>query len=234
MNEKFQQAVVASRAGQDKAAQYLLTQSLQEDPNDPNAWFLLSQLVDSEEKKQVYLAKVIALDPDHELAKEYYTGADVKTAVSPPDALVSDVVQESDDLMLELDDMAALEAALDAPVDDLALELDDSDEEMDDWLRAAVEADSDPSASVDEIDFAELLEEDAGEEIEETAVVDPITPIEEKEAGQVEAVEKKETAVVDGKKEKRQKDAKNLGYAIYLLVAIAVIIFFYMAYLLLA
>ena len=56
MNEQFQQAVVASRAGQIKKAQFLLTQSLQKDSGNANAWLLLSQLVDSKEKQQAYLA----------------------------------------------------------------------------------------------------------------------------------------------------------------------------------
>ncbi len=214
MNEKFQQAVVASRAGQDKAAQYLLAESLQEDPNDPNAWFLLSQLVDSEEKQQTYLKKTLMLDPDHELANEYYAAASAA----------------------ESDDMAALEAALDAPLEDIPLALDGAEEDMDDWLAAAVEADSDPSVTVDEIDFAGLLEEDAGEEIEETAVTDPVIQIEEKaaEADEEETKVEKETAVVDAKTAKRLQEAKTLAYIIYLLMAIGIIIFFYIIYLLIA
>ena len=120
MNEQFQQAVVASRAGQIKEAQFLLTQSLQKDSSNANAWLLLSQLVDSKEKQQAYLAKAIAIDPDHELANEYRValGEDVAVVVPP-------VVQE-------LDEMADLEAVFDTDTADPLSDLDDSS--MDDWL----------------------------------------------------------------------------------------------------
>lgn len=60
--------MVAARSGQKKEAQYLLTQVLQDDPNEVQAWFLLSHLVDSEGKQVAYLKKVVALDPTHEKA----------------------------------------------------------------------------------------------------------------------------------------------------------------------
>ena len=229
MNEQFQQAVVASRAGQIKEAQFLLAQSLQDEPENANAWLLLSQLVDSEEKKQAYLAKAVALDPDHELANEYQATPD-GNAIIP-------VVAE------ELDDMADLEAILDADVDESLPDLGDSDADMDDWMAVAVAADSvadedeiEALDAVESIDFAELMEESDDEMVEETAVIptadDPIAQ-EEKEEVKVEKKEE-ETAVIDPKIEKRQKDAANLNYMIYGLIAIAVLIVLYMAYLLIA
>ncbi|MEJ2751030.1 MAG: hypothetical protein P8183_24460 [Anaerolineae bacterium] len=70
MNEKLQQAITAVRNGQENEAQLLLTQVLKEDPQETQAWFLLSTLVDSEQKKKAYLGKVLALDPDHPMAKK--------------------------------------------------------------------------------------------------------------------------------------------------------------------
>lgn len=224
MNEQFQQAVVASRAGQIKEAQFLLTQSLQEDSSNANAWLLLSQLVDSKEKQQAYLAKAIELDPEHELATEYRAALD-------EDAAIVDLP-----VVEEVDEMADLEAILDADVDDPLADLDESS--MDDWLSAAVAADStddedDSLDVVDAIDFADLLDESEEEMEEETAVSmaedEPIAP-EEKDV----VAEKKEekTAVVDPKEAKRQKSAAQLNYAIYILMAIAALIVLYMAYLL--
>ena len=225
MNEQFQQAVVASRAGQIKEAQFLLAQSLQEEPNNADAWLLLSQLVDSNEKQQEYLAKAISLEPEHELANEYHAAQeDVVVVVVPP-------------IVEEVDDMAELEAILDADIDESLPDLDDSDADMDDWLTAAVAADSveDSDAmesfdAVESVDFAELMEE--SDEEAETAVDTPIVPsIEDKK--EVEIEEKAvETAVVDSKTAKRQKQAAQLNYMIYGLIAIAVLLVLYMAYLL--
>jgi hypothetical protein len=70
MNEKLQQAISAARDGQKTEAQVLLTQVLKEDPDETQAWFLLSTLVDSESKKIAYLGKVLALEPDHQMAQK--------------------------------------------------------------------------------------------------------------------------------------------------------------------
>lgn len=70
MNPKLQQAIAAVRSGQKKEAQFLLTQVLKEDPDESQAWFLLSQIVDSEQKRLVYLRKTVDLNPDHELAAQ--------------------------------------------------------------------------------------------------------------------------------------------------------------------
>ena len=70
MNEKLQQAISAARNGQEIEAQMLLTQALKENPNETQAWFLLSTLVNSEQKKRAYLGKVLALEPDHQMAQK--------------------------------------------------------------------------------------------------------------------------------------------------------------------
>lgn len=70
MNEKLQQAIVATRTGQKREAQRLLTEVLKEDPENAQAWFLLSHLVDSKEKQVAYLGKALALDPQHQKAKQ--------------------------------------------------------------------------------------------------------------------------------------------------------------------
>lgn len=73
MDEKLQQAIVATRAGQKKKAQFLLTETLKENPEEVQAWFLLSHLVDSERKQIAYLEKAIALDPGHDKARQRLT-----------------------------------------------------------------------------------------------------------------------------------------------------------------
>lgn len=84
MSSKLKQAIAATRAGQSKEAQILLTQVLKENPNQVQAWYLLSLLVDSPAKQQAYLQKVVALDPTHEKAQELLAQSQSTSAPAPP------------------------------------------------------------------------------------------------------------------------------------------------------
>ncbi len=70
MNPDFQQAIEMTRSGDKIGAQKKVAAILKEDPDNAHAWYLLSLLVDSDEKRAVYLSKVIDLDPNHEKAME--------------------------------------------------------------------------------------------------------------------------------------------------------------------
>ena len=70
MSEKLQQAIAATRAGQKRNAQLLLTEELQANPDNEHAWFLLGNLVDSPEKRMAYLGKALTLNPQYEKAKQ--------------------------------------------------------------------------------------------------------------------------------------------------------------------
>jgi hypothetical protein len=85
MNPKLQQAIVAARAGQRKEAQLLLAQLLQDNPEEVHAWFLLSHLVDSEQKQLAYLKKTVELDPNH--AKATQQLAQLESVVLPTASL---------------------------------------------------------------------------------------------------------------------------------------------------
>lgn len=69
MHAKLKQAIAATRTGAKKEAQVLLTQVLRDDPEEVQAWYLLSLLIDDREKQIAYLKKAIALDPGHEKAQ---------------------------------------------------------------------------------------------------------------------------------------------------------------------
>jgi len=71
MDSKLQQAIIATRAGYNETAQILLTDVLQEHPEDTNAWFLLAHLVDSTERQARYLEYTLFLDPDYTLARQH-------------------------------------------------------------------------------------------------------------------------------------------------------------------
>ncbi len=85
MNTKLQQAIAATRDGDKQQAQRLLAELLKENPQDAQAWFLLSHLVESESKQVAYLSKVLTLQPTHEKAKQRL--AQLTSAVPVPPAV---------------------------------------------------------------------------------------------------------------------------------------------------
>ena len=70
MNPDFQQAIEMTRSGDKVGAQKKIAELLKADPDNAHAWYLLSLLVDSDQKRAVYLSKVVALNPNHEKAVE--------------------------------------------------------------------------------------------------------------------------------------------------------------------
>ena len=75
----LQDAINATRNGNSVEAQKILGGILKTDTENTQAWYLLALLVDSPEKKEAYLKRVLALDPSHEKAKEELYGS-----VAPP------------------------------------------------------------------------------------------------------------------------------------------------------
>jgi hypothetical protein len=71
MDSKLQQAIIATRAGYTDTAQLLLTDVLQEDPDQTEAWFLLAHLVESPERQARFLEYALALEPEHEMARQH-------------------------------------------------------------------------------------------------------------------------------------------------------------------
>lgn len=82
MDLKLQQALVAARAGQTETAQMLLADLIQERPQEADAWFMLSYLVDTSERQARYLQQALALDPTHALAAAHLQR--LKEGVPPP------------------------------------------------------------------------------------------------------------------------------------------------------
>lgn len=70
MDSRLQDAIGAARAGELRAAQQLLTDVLKDDPEQEQAWFLLSHLVEAPQKQQAYLGKVLSINPTHEQARQ--------------------------------------------------------------------------------------------------------------------------------------------------------------------
>lgn len=70
MNQHLKQAIAAARAGKKPQAKVLLARVIKDEPENVNAWFLLSSLADTEEQKIQHLEKVLELQPDHSAAAE--------------------------------------------------------------------------------------------------------------------------------------------------------------------
>lgn len=74
MSATMQEVIAAARAGDKQQAQLLLAQYIQANPDDPQGWYLMSQMVDSKARRAAYLSKTLALDPYHERAwAEFYS-----------------------------------------------------------------------------------------------------------------------------------------------------------------
>lgn len=69
MTATLQEALAAVRAGETERAQLLAADVIRDNPDDAHAWYLLSQLVDSDARRAAYLGKALALDPTHERAR---------------------------------------------------------------------------------------------------------------------------------------------------------------------
>jgi hypothetical protein len=69
MTTMLQEAIAAARAGEMEQAQMLAAGYAQDHPDDPNGWYLLSQLVDSDARRAAYLSRTLALAPDHPRAQ---------------------------------------------------------------------------------------------------------------------------------------------------------------------
>ncbi len=112
MELKLQQAIVATRAGRTDVAQSLLTQLIQENPDDANAWFLLGHIVNTPDRQARYLQKVIELEPEHAIAKQRLLQIENIPVPAPviPEQVPIDAPNEASD------EETVVEQALDATV----------------------------------------------------------------------------------------------------------------------
>lgn len=69
MDNLWQQAQEAVKTGDNTQAQLLLANLLKQDRKNAEAWYLLSTITASKEHKEVFLGKVLKLNPNHPEAK---------------------------------------------------------------------------------------------------------------------------------------------------------------------
>lgn len=144
MDQKMQQAIVATRAGHKNEAQLLLTQRLKEDPGDVHAWYLLGLLVESPRKQRAYLGKVLALDPDHEKARQSLTRLEMATVAYD---LETETTEEARQAVTEEAELAPAPTLLSAESDFMSQEKGDT---LPDWL-----ADDAGHLNLEQIELAE-------------------------------------------------------------------------------
>lgn len=81
------QAIQALRAGDNALAQKLLTQALQADPKDDQAWYWMAACVSDGERKRYCLEKALALQPENALARQALDELDEAAAGIAPSAM---------------------------------------------------------------------------------------------------------------------------------------------------
>jgi hypothetical protein len=116
MSVLLNEAIAAARAGESERAQLIAADAVRANPDDPNGWYLLSQLVESDSRRAVYLAKTLSLDPNHPRAREAYDNL-------PPDLLAAmgAAGQPAATLAPEITEAAA---AVEVPVEVVAAEVE--------------------------------------------------------------------------------------------------------------
>lgn len=73
MTATLKEAIAAVRAGDIEDAQLLVADIIESNPDDPQAWYLMSQIVDSPARRAAYLHKTLELDPSHERARAEFS-----------------------------------------------------------------------------------------------------------------------------------------------------------------
>ncbi len=93
MTATLQDAIAAVRAGETERAQLLAAEVIRDNPDDANAWYLLSQMVDSDARRAIYLHKALALEPEHSRARAEFDALPAAAVASLSDAPAAEPVE---------------------------------------------------------------------------------------------------------------------------------------------
>lgn len=230
MDEKLKGAIAAARIGDKETAQRQLTELLDEDPQQVQGWYLLSLLVDSPQKQAAYLSKTLALNPDHEKAKEQLAALQAADTLAPITALAEETSQPRDVLAQSETD------------------------ELPDWLRevgdaetgTAVPAPSPEETAVPNVDLPDWLKEPVAlpevasppNAVADSSAVEGKTAETGTKVNKVTADRKKTLDKPQKKQPKAartaRQGARNLNMLLGFLVTLAAIVLILLAYLLLS
>ncbi len=150
MNQHLKQAIAAARAGKNPQAKVLLARVIKDEPDNANAWFLLSTLADTDEQKIQHLQKVLELQPNHPTAADQLAEL-VPPSPEPVEESSPDLMSDTMEYFPEFDEEEAPDIFPLPEVDEPAAEAidvpDDPDEAMA-WLEQLA---ADQGASLDEL-----------------------------------------------------------------------------------
>ena len=82
INEALQKGIRAARSGRAEPAQHFLTQVVQADPSNEEAWLWLSRVVDNPVQRAECLQRVLQINPDNRWAAGQL--AELQAASAPP------------------------------------------------------------------------------------------------------------------------------------------------------
>ncbi len=228
MDDKLKEAIQTVRNGNTLEAQRQLAELLEDDPQQEQGWYLLSLLVDSPQKQATYLSKTLALNPQHEKAREHLatlqeTGSLAATATIADEAgeALSIVDQaESDDLP----DWLSTEGEPDLVLADKFEQAEEAavaNETLPDWLKEPAALDADLPEITEEMPTA------VGQTAEQTAEADK-TVVKSKQT-LAKAIQKPAKAA-----RATSSSTRALNIALSVLVILAIVVMVLLAYLLLS
>ncbi len=244
MNEKLQQAISAARNGQETEAQLLLTQVLKKNPDETQAWFLLSTLVDSESKKIAYLGKVLTLEPDHQMAKKMLARLQVGGEAEAETAIETEIEEVVIGIDAEEDETPSEPVVVSHNTADfLAQQKGDT---LPEWLieeegleiteeTVTAQVESVPEATPDEdADIPDWLKNEVPESwSEEAPVVETALAVDDLPDAKPEstpAPKPKSKSVVSADKAKQQSFLTGILYVLIVMTAIIFVIMIYLAW----
>jgi tetratricopeptide (TPR) repeat protein len=113
-NVNLAQAIAAARAGKTAQARILVDRILQDDPDNANAWFLLSTIAETEEEQVASLEKILEIEPNHEAAaarmSQLSLPAEPADTISYAEAVEEEAEEEFEAAFEEFEESADLAA----------------------------------------------------------------------------------------------------------------------------
>lgn len=130
MTSSLHEAIAAVRAGDVERAQLIAASIVQDNPTDANAWYLMSQLVDSDARRAAYLGKTLTLQPNHQRALAEFSAlpSSLTGVLAPRLFPVDGMVATATDVALTMDSdentpIVYEPLVVDVPAPELSLEL---------------------------------------------------------------------------------------------------------------
>ncbi len=229
MDHRLKEAITAARTGDKVGAQRQLAELLNDDPEQAQGWYLLSLLVDSPQKQAAYLSKTLSLSPNHENARKQLDALQAEARLAPTTAQAVDTSEpmdvlaqsETDELPDWLREEEAEPRVTAVPAQPVA-ETTGATEPLPEWLK-------EPAAPTHVRPPAETVEESptiVGKTAEPASKSDKIVEDLKKTLPTTPAI--RPQAVRSAK-----QSARNLNIILGVLVTIAIVVIFLLAYLLL-